>query len=391
MTEEVGSVAIQLLITNRDLVVQGDPLTDWSSLDVTQVFNEPGSGSVDLVAHAEVMAQLQPGNRMLVIRDGAVWMSGPMEVPQDYSWGIAGDGEPPPGKVTVNFADDLAVVAGYLTWPAPGSAWSAQPNGSRKITNANAEAAIRQLVDENCGPGARPDRRIPHFALGPVAGVGTTVSVDTRLERLLDVCRRVATDGGGLGIRARQVGSQILFEVYQPVDRTSTARFSAGLGNLRSFTFKRSAPTVTHALVSGSEQAFPRPYVEVADTTAASSWWRVEQLVDSSADSNDGGQLTQEGRQALAEGAAPVELSTVTVDTEDLRAGRDFGLGDKVTVALPTGLEVRDLVRSIRLQASPESGEQVTSLIGSPDATTDPQMVRIVRELSRRLGRIEAR
>ncbi|MFE9906406.1 siphovirus ReqiPepy6 Gp37-like family protein [Streptomyces achromogenes] len=383
-------MAIQLLITNRDLVVQGDPLTDWSSLDVTQVFNEPGSGSVDLTAHAEVMAQLQPGNRLMVIRDGQVWMAGPMEVPQDYIWGIAGDGEPPPGKVTVTFTDDLALPAGYLTWPAPGSAWSAQPDTSRKIT-ATAEQVIRQLVNENCGPGAIAARRIPHFALGPVAGVGTTVSVDTRLERLLDVCRRVATDGGGLGIRARQAGSQILFEVYQPMDRTSTARFSAGLGNLRAFTYKRSAPTVTHALVTGAEQAFPRPYVEVSDTAAASSWWRVEQLVDSSADSNDNGELTQEGRQALAEGAAPVELSTVTVDTEDLKAGRDFGLGDRVTVALPTGVEVADLVRSIRLQASPADGEQVTSLIGSPDATTDPQMVRIVRELGRRLGRIEAR
>ncbi|MBL1107978.1 siphovirus ReqiPepy6 Gp37-like family protein [Streptomyces sp. 5-8] len=384
-------MAVQLLITDRSLVVQGDPLADWSNLDVSQAFNEPGSGSVDLVAHAEVMAQLQPGNRLMVIRDGQVWMAGPMEIPQDFSWGIAGEGEPPPGKVTVNFSDDLALPAGYLTWPAPGSAWSSQPDTSRKIAATNAETIIRTLINENCGPGAQTARRIPNLVLGPVAGVGTTVSVDTRLERLLDVCRRVATDGGGLGIRARQVGTQILFEVYQPVDRTATARFSAGLGNLRGFTYKRSAPTVTHALGIGSEQAFPRPYVEVADTAAAAAWWRVEQLVDSSAASNDNGEITQEGRQALAEGAAPVELATVTVDTEDLRAGRDFGLGDKVTVALPTGQEVRDLVRSIHLQASPDSGEQVTSLIGSPDATTDPRMVRLVRELGRRLGRLEAR
>nr|WP_202516593.1 siphovirus ReqiPepy6 Gp37-like family protein [Streptomyces sp. SID161] len=373
------------------MVVQGDPLTDWSSLDATLSFNEPGSGSVDLVAHAEVMAQLQPGNRLMVIRDGAVWMAGQMEIPQDYTWGIAGEGEPPPGKVTVNFTDDLALAAGYLTWPAPGSAWSAQPESTRKITNVSAETAIRTLVDENCGPGALAARRIPHFALAPLAGVGTTVSVTTRLERLLDVCRRVATDGGGLGFRTRQAGSQILFEVYAPADRTATARFSTGLGNLRGFTYKRSAPTVTHALITGSDQAVPRPYVEIADAAAAAGWWRVEQLVDSSAASNDNGELTQEGRQALAEGAAPVELATVTVDTDDLKAGLDFGLGDRVTVALPTGQEVRDLVRSIHLQASPETGEFVTSLIGSPDATTDPQMVRLVRELGRRLGRLEAR
>ncbi|WP_216588598.1 siphovirus ReqiPepy6 Gp37-like family protein [Streptomyces brasiliscabiei] len=384
-------MAIQLLVTNENLVVQGDPLADWLSLDATAKFNEPSSGSVDLVAHPYVMAQLQPGNRLVVIRDGAVWMAGPMEIPQDFSWGIGGEGEPPPGKVTVNFSDDLAMVAGYLTWPDPADTWAGQPDTAYQLTSTNAETILRTLVNLNCGPGAIAARRVPHLALGSVAGVGTTVSVQTRLERLLDVCRRVAIDGGGLGFRTRQSSSQILFEVYEPADLTATARFSEGLGNLRAVTYKRSAPTVTHALVVASEQAFPRTYLEVADTGAASTWWRVEQLVDSSAEDNTHGDLTQEGTAALAEGAAPVELATVTVDTEDLRAGVDYGLGDRVTVALPQGVEVADIVRSIHLHAEPGSGEQVTSLIGSPDATTDPAMVRLVRELGRRLGRQEAR
>ncbi|MDT0567925.1 siphovirus ReqiPepy6 Gp37-like family protein [Streptomyces sp. DSM 3412] len=384
-------LAIQLLVTDQALIVQGDPLADWLSLDATVRFNEPGSGSVELVAHPYVMAQLQPGNRLVVLRDGAVWMAGPMEIPQDFSWGIGGEGEAPPGKVTVSFSDDLALVAGHLTWPAPASAWSAQPETSRQITSTNAEVIIRTLVNENCGPGALVARRISNFALATVAGVGTTTSVNTRLEGLLAACRRVAIDGGGLGFRTRQTATQIQFEVYEPQDLTATARFSEGLGNLRAVTYKRSAPTVTHALVTGSDQALPRAYIEVADTAAASAWWRVEQLVDASAVDDLTGELTQEGTAALAEGAAPVELATVTVDTEDLRAGRDYGLGDRVTVALPHGVEVTDLVRSIHLQATPGSGEYVTSLVGSPEATTDPQMVRLVRELGRRLGRLEAR
>ncbi|WP_346770325.1 siphovirus ReqiPepy6 Gp37-like family protein [Streptomyces sp. Z423-1] len=384
-------LAIQLLVTDDNLTVQGDPLADWLSLDATLRFNEPASGSVDLVAHPYIMAQLQPGNRLVVVRDGGIWCGGPMEIPQDFSWGIGGEGEAPPGKVTVNFADDLARPAGYLTWPAPASAWSAQPDTARQILTTNAEVIIRTLVNENCGPGALAARQIPNFALAPVAGVGTTTSVNTRFEGLLATCRRVAIDGGGLGFRTRQTSSQIEFEVYQPQDLTATARFSEGLGNLRAITYKRSAPTVTHALVTGSDQASPRAYVEVADTAAAAAWWRVEQLVNGSADNDAAGELTQDGNEALAGGAAPVELATVTVDTEDLKAGRDYTLGDRVTVALPTGLEVADLVRSIHLQATPTSGEYVTSLVGSPEATSDPQMVRLVRELGRRLGRLEAR
>lgn len=80
----------------------------------------------------------------------------------------------------------------------------------------------------------------------------------------------------------------------------------------------------------------------------------------------------------------------MTVDTADLR-GVDYDLGDRVTVALPTGIEVADLVRSIHLTATPKTGEYVSALIGSPESTTDPQMVQTVRELTRRLSRIAAR
>lgn len=81
----------------------------------------------------------------------------------------------------------------------------------------------------------------------------------------------------------------------------------------------------------------------------------------------------------------------MTVDTEDLQAGRDYTLGDRVAVALPHGLQVTDVVRSIHLQATADGGEQVASVIGSQAATTDPQTVRLIRTLSRRLGRLETR
>lgn len=388
-------MAIQLLVADRDLNFIGDPLTKWT-LDCTRRFNEPGAGSVELPADPWVMAQLQPGNRLVVVRDGAVWMTGPLEIPQDYSWGIGDSPEPDPGKVAFNFSDDLAVLAGYITWPLPASAWSAQPDSKdvgREIANTNGEAIIRSLVDENCGPSALAARRVPHLALDTAAGVGGLTSVNTRFEPLLDCARRVAIDGGHIGFRTRIQDGQILFGCYQPADKTATARFSQGLGNLRSLQYKRSAPTVTNALVQGNEVTAPtdRIFVEVADAAASASWWRVEKLVDGSVDDDSKGELTAAGNEELAGGSAPVELATVTVDTEDLRAGRDYDLGDRVTVVLPTGLEVADVVRSIHLQATPESGEYVTALVGSPDATTDPATVRLIRDLGRRLGRLEAR
>lgn len=393
-------MAIQILITDPAHQVVGDPLSEWSSLDVTRRFNEPASGQVTHPAHPWVMAQLVPGNRVVLIRDGAVWCEGPLEIPTDYTWDLTDDADP--GTVTLHFTDDLAVLAGYLTWADPAQAWTSQPfTAHYSLTNTNAETIIRTLVNNNCGPGALADRQIPDLILGTVAGVGTSTSITTRFEPLLEACRRAAVNGGSLGFRTSVQSAQRVFDVYQPADKTATARFAKGLGNLRSIRFKQSAPTVTHALVSGTHiEADPdadppvvedRNYVVVSDTAAAAEWWRVEQHVDASADDDTEGELTAAGNEAVAEGADPVELATTTVDTEDLKAGRDFDLGDLVTVALPTGLEVVALVRSIHLQATPESGEYVTSLIGSPGASTSPNMVRTVRELSRRLGRIAAR
>ena len=386
-------MAVQLLITDRNLVVQGDPLDGWTNLDATKRWNEPASGSVQLPARPEIMAQLQPGARLVVIRDRAVWLAGPLEIPSDYAWSVTE--APGHGRVTVNFADDLALVAGYITWPSPAAAWTAQPaNTWREIPSTNAEAIIRQLVTENCGPGARAERRIPHLALAPVAGVGTTTTVRTRFEALLDTCRRVAVDGGGIGFRTWQTATQLLFGCYAPRDLTATARFSVGLGNLRSVQAKRSAPTATHALVAGTEPetgTTGRTYVQAADTAAAAEWWRVEKYVDGAAETDASGELSQAGREEIATGAAPVELATVTVDTDELKAGRDFDLGDRVTVALPHGVEVADLVRSIHLQATPDSGEYVTTLIGSQGATSDPALAAAVRALGRRLGRLETR
>ncbi|WP_281155172.1 siphovirus ReqiPepy6 Gp37-like family protein [Streptomyces sp. HYC2] len=391
-------MAVQLLVTDRNLNVLGDPLSGWTKLACDLNYNAPASGSVVLPAWPEVMELLQPGHRLVLIRDKAVWGAGPMEEPQDYEWDL--EQNPDPGTVTVRWSDDLARVAGYLTYPEPGKAFTAQDTITdrlRTFSTTNAETIIRTLVNENCGPGALAARRIERLVLDDIAGVGGNRSLSTRFEPLLDACRAAAATDG-LGFRTRQVGDQIRFGVYKPVNRTSTARFSRGLGNLRKIGFTLGAPLATSELVQGGgdpdEQATPpnrRVYVEVT-SGAAADWYRVEKLVDKTGTLDDsGGELTQAGTLGLGDDNPQASLATVTVDTEDLKAGRDFFLGDKVTVALPTGLEVADIVQTIRLEATPDEGEVVTSVIGNSDKTTTTATVRAVRDLARRLGRLEAR
>ncbi|MEV5163833.1 siphovirus ReqiPepy6 Gp37-like family protein [Streptomyces werraensis] len=390
-------MALQLLVTDRNLNVVGDPLHGWTRLACDLNWNRPASGEVQLPAWPQYMELLQPGHRLVVVRDKQVWCAGPMEEPQDYAWDLGANAG---GTVTVRFSDDLARVAGYLTYPEPTKQFAAQDTVTdrmRTFTSTNNELIIRQLVNENCGPAALAARRIEQLVLDDVAGVGSTRSLSTRFAPLLDACREAAAPDG-LGFRTRQVGKQIRFGVYAPRDLTGTARFSAGLGNLRSLRFTLGAPRATSELVQGGgdpdDEATPpnvRVYVEVT-SGAAADWYRVEKLVDKTGTDDDtGGELTQAGTLALEDDNPQASLSTVTVDTEDLRAGRDYFLGDKVTVALPTGLEVADIVQTIRLEATPDEGELVTSVIGNSDKTTTTATVRTVRDLARRLGRLEVR
>jgi len=391
---------VQLLVTDRNLNWLGDPITGWTKLTCDLNFNAPASGSVQLPARPEVMELLQPGHRLVVMRDEEIWCAGPMEEPQDYTWDLESNAGV--GTVTCRFSDDLARVAGYLTSPEPTKSFAAQTTTAdvvRKLT-ANAEIIIRTLVTENCGPGALAERRIEQLVLDTLAGVGTTQTVSTRFEPLLDACRAAAVTDK-LGFRTRQVGDEIRFGVYAPRDLTSTARFSDGLGNLRSAAFTLGAPTATSELVMGGndpaddppegDPAYERVYVEVTSGQHV-DWWRVEKFIEKSGvDDNSEGELTQAGRLAFGNDNPTASLSTVTVDTEDLRAGRDFGLGDLVAVVLPTGLEIADVVQSIGLAAEPDSGELVTTVIGNNDKTTTTRMVWTVRDLAYRLGQLEGR
>ncbi|WP_119728332.1 siphovirus ReqiPepy6 Gp37-like family protein [Thermomonospora amylolytica] len=387
-------MTITVLVTDMDLKVVGDPLTTWTQLDMTLRFNEPSSGVMTIPADPEVVAQLDAGTgrRIVIIRDGQVVLAGPLERPMaPYQRTLPGDqggDDPQPGTLQLAFVDDLVHLAGRLVYPNPAQAASAQTASHYTATGVNAEVLMRNLVNLNAGPGALVDRRVPHLALGTLAGVGSNVSIRARFTGLLAELQSAALVGGGLGFRTRQTSDQILFEVYQPRDLTGSARYSWELGNLRSVSVERSAPALTHAIVGGQGEDAARTIVERADPAAAARWWRIEQWVDSRNEDTVAG-LQQSGDEALAEGGETTQISAVTVDTEDLRFGHDVQLGDRATIAYLPGVEASDIVRQAQIQATPGAGEHVTVLIGSQEATADPAWVRLARRIQRRLARLE--
>ncbi|GAB1641774.1 siphovirus ReqiPepy6 Gp37-like family protein [Krasilnikovia sp. MM14-A1259] len=389
-------MALTILITDRNLRIIGDPITRWTQVDMTLRFNEPGSGTITAAADGVSADQLAPGNRLVVIRNpdpltgypGGIVMAGPIEQPGAEEWSIDGTTSGA-GTTTIGFASDEAAIVAEVAYPDPAHAITAQAASRRVYTAVSAETVMRSLVVENVGATALPARRIPKLALGPTAGVGAAVTMGFRLDPLGDALRSAALAGGGLGFRAPQVGDRIEFQVYQPRDLRGEVRFSRGLGNLRSYKYTPAAPTATVAIVGdGSGEGTTRTFVEVSSMDLP-QWGRYVTVVDRR-DTLITAELAAAGTEALAEAGASAQLESVTIDVPTQRYGVHYDLGDLVSVELTSGIEVADIVRAVTITVTPDEGEQVSAVVGTQSASTDPSWVAMMRAFGRRLARLEA-
>ncbi len=337
-------------------------------------------------AYDWIRAQVVPGNRVVVIRAGTILIAGPIE---KWLHERSDDGDNAGvGKLTVTFADDLALIVAHEVYPNPAQTVDTQTVDNWTYTG-NAELALRALVNTQAGPGALVARRIPQLALGALASVGSSVTVTAdRMQMAGDVARKIAEVGGGLGFRTRQVGTQILFEVYAPPDKSGTVRFGFGLGNLKYIGYEVSAPTATSVSVGGQGEGADRFMTERTDAVEMAAWGRFEKHV-----ARAGGGLIQDlrddGDRALAEGAATTRLTTNVADTPTQRYGQHYQLGDIVAIESWPGQQVTDVVRTVHFQVYATSGEYVAATVGNQAALTDPEWVRRIREIDARLDKLD--
>lgn len=377
-----------VLVTDANLAVVGDPIYCWTSLDITLRFNEPSSGILVTPAHSWVRDMIVPSYRIVVIRNGKVVMAGPWESrlhersDDQENAGV--------GKLTVTFTDDLAPVVGRLVYPDPTLTAPNQPTTAWTYTGG-AEAALRELIDKQAGPHALTARKVPQLVLGPLSGAGTAVTITAQyMEPLGDLAREIADVGGGVGFRVAQVGTQRQFQVYAPVDRSNSVRFSFGLGNLRYISHELVAPTVTTAIVGGQGDGADKALLETTNATDEAAWGRVESLV-SRPGTDDTQSLQDDADQALAEGASTNRVATNVADTPDQRYGYHYDIGDIVAVEPWDGEQIVDTVRTVHIQAYASSGEYVAAVIGDQAAQTNPALTQKMREIDQRLGRLERR
>lgn len=378
-------------ITDHNLTPISQQIDTWESLSVTLRYNEVSNGEFTTQADPELVAAARtPMARTVVERDGQILISGPIEY-TPYRYSAEEDGIDGLGMLTVRFADDLALVAGRISYPNPALPATGQDVARWTFTDS-AENLMRALVNSNAGPAAMSARRIPRLVLGPTTGVTTpTVEWSTRFQPLCDDLRGISNVAGGrVGFRTRQVGDLIEFQVYTPRDLTDRIWFARSLGNLESIEHEPEAPKATIAICGGQDAGVSRV---IAERGTPGDWWRLEMFVDDAGASNLA-ELQAAGDDELAANAEVQRLAVVAYDIDGQRFGVDYDLGDLVAVEAYPGLpDVPDIIAAVEITATPEEGERIKPVIGIGSAALlDPYAAErrdILRKLARRGATVE--
>lgn len=304
---------------------------DYLDLECFPEHNGIGSWKVSLpVDHPLSIPLREPGSGVIVTGLSDVILSGPM-VSSEMNQGVSDPG----GTITFSGVGDSIILLDSLAWPEPtNSDVTTQSVGHHTLTGP-AESVMHEFVDANIGPSGTAERRKGALALGDDAGRGTTMTKNARFPTLVDLLREIAAVDN-LGFRVVQRGENLAFETYLTTDRSKTIRLSPDTGALASQRTAISAPGLTRAIVGGQGEQESRQFVEVdtTDSLAAETAWgrRIERFIDQRQTGVTAEQI-QAGSEALAEeGFTAIDVQAVPADDSTMEFGRDWFLGDIVTV-----------------------------------------------------------
>lgn len=308
--------------------------------------------------------------RLEVVLDGGLWRSGPVtNLKRDVD--IDGD------ILTITGVDDTVWLNRRLAHPQPGTAAPPYASTAYDVHTGTVAAVLAELVRVNAGPSAVTARQVPGLSVPVPAPAGPTITVMARWQNLLTLMQDTA--------RPHDLMFDVVdlaFRVYAPQDRGVV--FSAGLETLASWTSTAAAPIANKAVVAGGGEGTARIIRESTDPATIANWGLAETFVDQR-QTTDTVQLDKAAAEALARGAKPTTVTFVPLDTDAQHFGRDWTLGDTVTVYVG-GLTVIDQVREVHVTLDNNDVTIVPS-VGAP--TGDLGLFRSLAGLDRRVRQLE--
>lgn len=168
---------------------------------------------------------------------------------------------------------------------------------------------------------------------------------------------------GNFGIRfdMNETNKTITPRFIKGTDRTKTVKFESNLGMIGNASYLRDiAGTVNCALAAGEGEGDQRKF-QLCYSHIRSGLWRRELFVDArdlQSENYTGTTyyvtLQNRGYSKIAENAAKSELSFDLIDTNRYEFGRDYDIGDTITV-IPREFGISATCRIVKMQMSDDS------------------------------------
>jgi hypothetical protein len=391
-------------------------ITDYSRLELIPRFNAVGSFILDLPTATVAARELVKAKYGIVVKkDGQTIFSGTVK-------GRRRVFNSTEDTLTLTGKDDNQFLDTRLAYPVPGGDFSLS---AYDVRTGATETVMKQFVDYNAGLNALPERRI--LTIEPDKSLGGIVVGRGRFHTLLELLQKLAISSpewGELGFRVLQVGDELQFQVYHPQDRTRTAFFSPLLGNLASFEYSSDTPESNYVLVGGGNEGVARIILQKGDSTSIAKYGRYESFVDQR-NTSDETELNQSLNEELVSKSEKNNFNFTPIDTPQLAFGRDYILGDKVSIVLTQPNEVveqkaiyqfisetkksesqpeqirkiqekfdviQDVVREVKISITPE-GDFISPVVGSQDSNSN-SIIGVfdrMRKITKRISNLERR
>lgn len=220
-----------------------------------------------------------------------------------------------------------------------------------------AETVMRRLVNEQIGPAAPDDYRVDRLIVSTDQGRGEDVSVSERFTNILEILQE---QSGDLLFGIRQDGHDLRFWVDTQRDYTKTVRLTRHNGAIGEYRTEYTAPEATEAIVGGVGSGATRKMWRVANDPGR--WGRrVTKFVDRQSTSDEN-ELQQAAETELENKG---EQASVTFDANEIKRlqyGRDFVVGDKITIDLDGSL-IQDTLQVVEMSWD-ETGRSMKMQVG---------------------------
>lgn len=331
--------------------------------------NNVSTFSIDVNGNSSLADRLDTGWHIGLYEDGLQHLTGvPDKITTRSQRGVT--------DITLSGQSHMRWLADMITIPTPSASVTSQGADSHYKASGPAERVIRNLVRTHVGQDARAEHRRP-LTVDALGDRGGQVSITSRFQPLLDEVRSLAKVGG-TRFFTRMENGRVRFSQNVGMDLSRAVRLSEANGAVESYEYSLSAPTVTDVLVAGQGEGTARTLRHVSGNSNA---WGVRALVfQDRRDTDEAAELDQAGRETLEDGQESASIALDLIDLPSLRFGRDFLLGDTITVQVDAGT-ITDVVQSAEITWGAD-GRSVKLQVGpTQDEMDAPGWVKVVHRL----------